>query len=116
MAAIVASAFGGAPGGTPDQQLIFDIFDGALGAGTPFLKYFDNLAPAAYLNYIFFDEHFEDEPIFGYQPVTEAAAVPIGYPVLAIPEQLKLEFIPEKAGYLYIYVAVEGSDNIDFFF
>ncbi|MEM8569173.1 MAG: RHS repeat-associated core domain-containing protein, partial [Bacteroidota bacterium] len=54
MVAAVASAFGGVNGGTEAQQAVYNGFDGALGTvgGTS-----NSTVPAAYLNYVFFDEN-----------------------------------------------------------
>ncbi len=117
----IASAFGGADGGTATEQAIFDTFDGqfatmgAMGDGDAFDE-----EPRAYLQYLFFDENM----LFlrgGYAPMTEEALVPYNangtLNTSTAHQMLQRKFITETAGYLYIYVANESSmPGVEIFF
>ncbi|MGB3180497.1 MAG: RHS repeat-associated core domain-containing protein, partial [Cyclobacteriaceae bacterium] len=62
----------------------------------------------AYLNYIFYDKNFEDEAIGGFERTSTAGANAF--------EQLTLDFIPEKEGYLFVYVSNEEPVARDIYF
>ncbi|MGB5978003.1 MAG: M91 family zinc metallopeptidase, partial [Cyclobacteriaceae bacterium] len=62
----------------------------------------------AYLNYIFYDKNFEDDAIGGFKRTSTAGANAF--------EKLTLDFIPEKEGYLYVYVSNEEPVARDIYF
>lgn len=93
--ALLTSAFG-YTAGPPEMQLPYNALENALGAMGAAAPY-NNNTPAAYLNYIFIDQNYQD-PEFGYEPLTETAAAP-GY------QKLTKEITIDKNGFIYIYVA-----------
>jgi RHS repeat-associated protein len=62
----------------------------------------------AYLNYIFYDKNFEDDAIGGFKRTSTAGANTF--------EKLTLDFIPEKEGYLFVYVSNEEPVARDVYF
>lgn len=104
--ALLTSAFG-YTAGPPEMQLPYNAIENAFGAMGTLAPYNSN-TPAAYLNYIFIDQNFQD-PEFGYEPLTESAAAP-GY------QKLTKEIAIEKSGFVYIYVANESQYDYKVFF
>lgn len=109
MITAIAGAFGGVNGGGGESQSIYDAFDDALGVLGLGGNQGDD-TPAAYLNYIFFDE------TDGYSETTQDddagwLAVPSG----AYNNQTLLKFtspiVIKKPGYIYIYLSYENVSN-----
>ena len=102
----VAGAFGGVNGGSPDQQVLFDVFDAALN-GLGLLGTNNDGVPAAYLNYLFFDEDFMLQDL-GYKQASNGANF--------AQERLALDPITiTENGYLYVYVSHESATGFTFF-
>lgn len=109
MISAIAGAFGGVNGSGGESQAIYDTFNDALGVlglgGNQSDTY-----PAAYLNYLFFDE--KD----GYSETTQdddSGWVPV--PASAYFNKALVTFsspiVIEKPGYIYIYLSYENESN-----
>ncbi|MEO1054318.1 MAG: DUF6443 domain-containing protein [Bacteroidota bacterium] len=101
MISAVASAFGGMIGGSETQQAIFDGISQALSGAGALAGTNDDEVPAAYLNYLLFDEHmnFVDA---GFRKMSGAAEF----------SQERIRFNPivtTKAGFVYVYVSNESQ-------
>ncbi|MEM7110358.1 MAG: putative toxin, partial [Bacteroidota bacterium] len=99
--ASVASAFGGLNGGTPEQQVTFDAFDNAYGIlgmnGSG-----DSNVPAAYLNYIFFDQDMVYKQS-GFKQISGAADFSKEYVVFPT------DIIIPESGFIYCFVSMESA-------
>jgi RHS repeat-associated protein len=98
----VAGAFGGVNGGTPGEQAIYDVYNNAYGGGAAAMKGTDSsTVPAAYLNYILFDENMVSYQ-HGYVQITSNANW--GH------EKLQLTDVPvTKNGIISVYLTNESS-------
>jgi len=109
MIAAIAGAFGGQSGGSEGQQAIFDAFDDALtvlGLGG---NQGDD-RPAAYLNYLFFDEtdgfdYQNQDDDYGWKEVPAGAYY--SKTLVQLDSAIKIK-VP---GYLYIYLSYENESN-----
>ena len=109
MIAAIAGAFGGQSGGSEGQQAIFDAFDDALtvlGLGG---NQGDD-RPAAYLNYLFFDEtngfdYQNQDDDYGWKEVPAGAYY--SKALVQLDSAIKIK-VP---GYLYIYLSYENESN-----
>ncbi|MEM9297511.1 MAG: RHS repeat-associated core domain-containing protein [Bacteroidota bacterium] len=102
MVAAVAGAFGGVNGGTEAQQAVYNGFDGALGSvgGTS-----NSTVPAAYLNYVFFDENLVSYQE-GFKQISGAANT----------HHERVHFDDQtlqasKPGFVYIWVSNNSATN-----
>jgi RHS repeat-associated protein len=98
----VASAFGGVSGGTGESGAIFNGVDNAFGAFGLAGNQGDNV-PAAYLNYILFDQQYNVLDM-GWRPVTTASNW----------NKAKISFDPiaiKEAGFMFVYLSYENESN-----
>jgi len=96
----VAGGFGGINGGTEAQQATYDAFNNAI-SGIGFTGTSDDLVPAAYLNYILFDENMQYYQ-HGHAQISNAAN--------ASHEKISLNDIEiPKAGFAFIYLSNESN-------
>ncbi|MBL6447616.1 hypothetical protein JMN32_14960 [Fulvivirga sp. 29W222] len=104
----VAGAFGGVNGGNTYEQSTYDAFSSADGAG---MLVSGNQAgdarPAAYLNYILFDEKMNPYK-FGHAQITGTAN---SHELVALND-----VIVDKAGFVYIYLSNESDSPLPVFF
>ena len=102
--ALALSAFGvqQTPDHTLPYQAISEVF---LGAGL--LSDDQNGVPQAYLNYILFDESF-NEVDHGFDRISSAAN--------GNAEKISLSTVPNQSGYLYIYLSNESNWDVNVFF
>ena len=109
MITAIAGAFGGVNGSGGESQAIYDTFNDALGVlGLGGNRGDDT--PAAYLNYIFFDE------TEGYSETTQGddsgwIPVPSGAYYDTALVKFGSPIIIEKPGYIYIYLSYENESN-----
>lgn len=99
--ASVAGAFGGLNGGAPEQQVTFDAFDNAYGILGMNGSADDNV-PAAYLNYIFFD----DDMVYkqsGFKQISGAADFSKEY------VEFPTDIIAPETGFIYCFVSMESA-------
>ncbi len=103
----IAGGFGGLNGGTAEQQAVYDVFDNSVGTyglmGTG-----DADVPAAYLNYILFDNSMNDYQ-HGHIQVSSAAKMNH--------ELLELNGVTaSQDGFVYVFLSNESaSDNWVYF-
>ncbi|MGK7390101.1 MAG: DUF6443 domain-containing protein [Candidatus Cyclobacteriaceae bacterium M2_1C_046] len=99
----VAGAFGGVNGGSETQQAVYNSFDNALGA-IGLLGTSDDSRPAAYLNYILFDENMQYyKHGFTQIPANEGEAAK---------EVLSLSTgAIQKPGFIYVYLSYESAST-----
>jgi len=96
----VAGGFGGINGGTEAQQATYDAFNNAI-SGIGFTGTSDDLVPAAYLNYILFDESMQYYQ-HGHAQISSSAN--------ANHEKVSLDDIEiSKAGYVFVYLSNESN-------
>ncbi|MEM8568434.1 MAG: RHS repeat-associated core domain-containing protein, partial [Bacteroidota bacterium] len=98
----IAGGFGGLNGGTAEQQATYDAFNNSVGTyglhGTG-----SNNIPAAYLNYILFDENLNDYQN-GYIQVTAAASF--------AHELLQLnDIVASQDGFVYVFLTNESASS-----
>jgi len=100
MVTSIASAFGGVNGAVGEPQVIYDAIDGAIGLLGLGGNQGDDV-PAAYLNYLVFNEDMVFE-FGGFQTVSSSANFTL--------EELTIDDIEiEKKGFIYIYVNNESN-------
>lgn len=103
----VASAFGGISSGGGESGLIYDGIDAAFGAFGLGGNQGDDV-PAAYLNYILFDQRYNVLDM-GWKPVTSSS-----YFNKAV---IAFDPIPIKeAGYIFVYLSYENESNAFVYF
>ncbi|MBX2963967.1 MAG: hypothetical protein KF687_15755 [Cyclobacteriaceae bacterium] len=98
----VATAFGGVSAGGGESGAIFNGVDNAFGAFGLAGNQGDNV-PAAYLNYILFDQQYNVMNM-GWRPVTTASSW----------AKAKLSFDPiniHEAGFIFVYLSYENESN-----
>ncbi|MEQ8574080.1 MAG: RHS repeat-associated core domain-containing protein, partial [Fulvivirga sp.] len=104
--AAVAGSFGGLNGGTIEQQATFDAFDNAYG-GLGFGGTQEDNVPAAYLNYIFFDQNMNYRSS-GFSQISIAANISH--------ERVALEdLVMKEAGFIYAFVSMESAGGNVYF-
>jgi len=114
MVTAVAGAFGGANGGGGESQAIYDTFNDALGVLGLGGNQGDDV-PAAYLNYIFFDESNGFDTLYqhddyGWKPVQSSAY--FNKTLVQFDSVITID----KPGYIYVYLSYENeSDNWVYF-
>ncbi|ELR68043.1 hypothetical protein C900_01217 [Fulvivirga imtechensis AK7] len=87
-------------GGTVEQQATYNSFDNALN-DIGLLGTSNDSRPAAYLNYILFDEHMQ---------FYQHGHVQIGTAANGAHEKLTLnDIVAEKAGFVYVYISSESA-------
>ncbi|MEQ9413155.1 MAG: RHS repeat-associated core domain-containing protein, partial [Cyclobacteriaceae bacterium] len=109
MVTAVAGAFGGANGGGGESQAIYDTFNDALGVLGLGGNQGDDV-PAAYLNYLFFDELNGFDTLYqhddhGWEPVPSSAY----YNKTLV--QFDSAITIDKPGYIYVYLSYENESN-----
>lgn len=89
-----------------DNPQIYSAFNSFIGA-TTLINQTPGDVPKAFLNYIFFDENYEN-PQFGFKQVSSSAN--------GAHEKLSLTKTITEAGYIYIYVSNESTLNVNAYF
>lgn len=104
MIAAVAGGFGGATGAgaTEAQQVTYDAFDNAL-SGIGLIGTFNDNVPAAFLNYILFDE---DMVMYKNGFVQISTAANGGHELLALED-----ILVEREGLAYVWVSNESANS-----
>ncbi|MEO9964360.1 MAG: DUF6443 domain-containing protein [Reichenbachiella sp.] len=85
---------------------LFTAFQGQFGAASLFVQT-QNEVPAAFMNYIFYDENYEN-PQFGHVQVSSAAESDF--------ETLTLSVTAPADGYMFTYLSNESSLDVDVYF
>ncbi|MFM8913595.1 MAG: DUF6443 domain-containing protein, partial [Flammeovirgaceae bacterium] len=101
MVTSIASAFGGVSGGAGESGLIYNGVNSAL-TGFGLGANQGDGAPAAYLNYILFDQQYKVVDM-GWQVITATA---FAAQQVTIPQRTVKE-----AGYVYVYLSYENQSN-----
>ncbi|MCB9236357.1 MAG: hypothetical protein H6580_00350 [Flammeovirgaceae bacterium] len=107
--AAMAGAFGGANGGGGESQAIYDTFNEALGV----LGLGGNRGdgtPAAYLNYLFFDELNGFDTLYQHDDYGWEAVPSSAYYNKTL-VQFDHAITIKKPGYIYIYLSYENESN-----
>ena len=76
-------------------------------AGTTLFNQSPGDVPKAFINYIFYDEQYEN-PVYGFQQVGSSAATNF--------QKLELQFKAPSNGYLYVYVSNESTLDVNVYF
>ncbi len=114
-AAQLAAVFGGTkPIGEGQRQVLTDLHRAL--AGSVLGRAGMEEAPKAGLNYIFVPHAKSGEVHMGFAPIGKAAARPLGQVPEGTMEKLGLNYTAKVPGTLYIYVAAEGSEDVDYYF
>ena len=98
----ISAAFGGASGGGGESGMIYDGVDAAIGAFGLSGNQGDDV-PAAYLNYILFDQGYNVLDM-GWESVTSSSYF----------NKSKIDFDPitiKEAGYIFVYLSYENQSN-----
>ncbi|MEP1778753.1 DUF6443 domain-containing protein [Reichenbachiella sp.] len=98
---IVASAYG-----LSASSEAYNALSGTL-SGASFLAQSPGDVPAAYLNYIFYDQNYEN-PLMGHLQISDGAENAF--------EELTLSYTAPTEGYLYTYVSNESSLDVNVYF
>ncbi len=89
-----------------ENPQVYSAFNSFIGA-TTLINQSSGDVPKSFLNYIFFDNNYEN-PEFGFVQVSSAAS--------SAHQKLSLSKTIGSEGYLYIYVSNESTLNVDVFF
>ncbi len=107
LSAAVATAFGGVEGSVEAAGALYDLLSGAVGAVGLLGSQDPDQVPNATLNFLFFDENLNFVNLLGkgfdFDAVTTAAATTTTS--FANWETLVLDWVADRKGYIYIYVA-----------
>ncbi|MCB9047774.1 MAG: hypothetical protein H6550_16685, partial [Chitinophagales bacterium] len=109
MVTAVAGAFGGANGGGGESQAIYDTFNDALGVLGLGGNQGDD-TPAAYLNYIFFDESNGFDTLYQHDDYGWKSVPSSAYFNKTL-VQFNSAITIEKPGYIYVYLSYENESN-----
>ena len=104
----------GLPGSGEGLVNIFDIVDQPEFLGLAAWNELDESQPRAYLNHLFFDDNFNFDPDgFGFAQLSESARISA---TNSTHEQLNLEFVAKRSGFLYVYLSNENDQNVTVYF
>ncbi|ELR68720.1 hypothetical protein C900_05903 [Fulvivirga imtechensis AK7] len=113
MLAAITAAFGITPDPGGEGEWVYETFEALFGAG-PLVDNSTNNgdAPAAYLNYLYFDKEYNLLDM-GYDRIS---TVDLGDDLTSAHERLHLQAVVTQPGYLYIYLSNENNYIQDVYF
>lgn len=93
---------------------IFDVVEQPWFLGLEAWNDLDEDQPRAYLNFLLFDNNFSFQD-FGFDQVSTAAKI-TGDPLTHQHEELNLEVIVKKEGFIYLYITNENDQDMEVYF